>query len=269
MNKVTIRNENITALVDLDEGMNVLSINYNGIDVIELDEKRRDSGATYSVPLLFPTPNRTRDNFYIYNGKRVDTINHGYARKAPFELLDNNASSISAKAIFDSILLEEKIELIGKTIKWSFRIANNGFEEFPFSLALHPFFKKSVFRTLTCSNLLEVEAVDKLPTGKLLECNQYNDRLIDSIDEDTVYYSDNPIKATLKSDEVSLIINGSNEFKHLVIFTSPEKSFICVEPQTGSTDFVNLHNKGYVKEAALIALKSKECKELSILFDLE
>lgn len=269
MNTIILKNGNITALVDLDEGMNVLSISYKGIDVIELDETRRDSGATYAIPLLFPTPNRTRNNCYIYNGKRVDTVNHGYARKAAFTLIDFSESFVAAKAIFDNIEFEERIELSDSSISWSFRITNKGQEEFPFSLALHPFFRKSVFRTLSCSQLNEMEAVDKLPTGRLLECAQYEDRAISTIDEDTVYYSETPITATLEGQNIKMTINSSNEFKHLVIFTSPEKSFICVEPQTGSTDFVNLHNSGFKREAALLSLKYHESKELFIAFDFE
>ncbi len=269
MNIVTLKNQFITADVDLDEGMNVLSIKHKGIDAIELDEMRRDSGATYSIPLLFPTPNRTRDNYYIYNGKRVATVNHGYARKAPFALADKSDSFVLANALFDRISIEERIELVESSISWAFKITNNESDEFPFSLALHPFFKKDAFKVLSCSHIEEMEAIDKLPTGRLIECEQYDDRAIDEIYEDTVYYSDEPITATLKGDDLKLTIRGSEEFKHLVIFTAPEKSFICVEPQTGSTDFVNLYNKGFEKEAALLSLKPFQSKELFIAFDFE
>lgn len=276
MEKIRIEKGNVSAAIDMAEGMNAVSIEYQGKEVIECNETRRANGATYAVPVLFPTPNRTAGGCYSFRGENVDAIVHGYARHSAFSVIDRSCSSVTGFCDFEScsapysISMKLKIEAFENSLTWNFTIENRGEKEFPFSVALHPFFRKDIFEYLTLNADYEMEATsEKLPTGRLIKLNEqtgYNRRLISDINADTVYFSEHGAIAELDGDGFTLVISASPEFKHSVVYGYPGSSFICVEPQTGSTDFVNLHERGFEKAASLISLKKGESRNLFVDF---
>lgn len=276
MNEITIRKGAVEASIDFEDGMNVTSLKYRGIEVIECDEERRRKGATYAIPVLFPTPNRTAGGSYSFDGEKVSAVMHGYARHSAFSLISRTESTVSGFSDFKAMsepydiamCLEIKAE--DNSLTWIFSIENNGEKEFPFSLALHPFFRKDLFSTLTTNSAYEMEATEeKIPTGRMIRIgkdNGYDRYPVSAVDADTVYYSDRGCIAELDGKDFSLVVKGDDSFKHLVIYGNPGSSFICAEPQTGSTDFINLHEKGFRKEASLLSLKKGEKKRLTVDF---
>lgn len=276
MNIVEISYGDISAKIDMDEGMNVVSLKKNGIECLIYDDSRRKSGATYAIPILFPTPNRTKNNSYSYCKRDVKTVMHGYARHTSFVEISRDLNSVTGYSDFNgneycfhSISLTVRISIVDKTLHWDFHVENHDNIDFPFSIALHPFFDKRVFHSLSsdCKEAM-ITTDDLLPTGEvsILEESFISPRKIDEIDLDTVFLSDDTIESTLIGDDFSLSIKGSDEFNHVVIFSSPDRPFICVEPQTGSTDCVNLHNRGFERVANLLVLAPEESKDLSVDF---
>ena len=70
---------------------------------------------------------------------------------------------------------------------------------------------------------------------------------------DDVYFGMTPQKPTtidLRDIRLKLLLRGSADFTHLVVYT-PNADWFCVENQTCSTDAHNLHAKGLVKESHL------------------
>ena len=63
------------------------------------------------------------------------------------------------------------------------------------------------------------------------------------------------MKAHVDYTGCSMDIECSEAFNHAVVFTSPEKEFFCIEPQTCSTDAFNMAEKGFAKEAHLLTLE--------------
>ena len=276
MSEITIRKGNIEASVDFEEGMNVTSLKYKGIEVIECDEERKKRGATYAIPVLFPTPNRTAGGSYSFRGDSVSAVMHGYARHTAFAIRSQSESSVSGFSDFRGasypydISMDLEIKAEESSISWIFSIENKGEKEFPFSIALHPFFRKELFSTITTNSMYEMEATeDKIPTGRMIRVgneNGYDRKPVAEVNADTVYYSDNGCIAELDGDELSLVIKGDDSFRHLVIYSYPGSSFICAEPQTGSTDFINLSERGFEREASLLSLKKGERMRLAVDF---
>lgn len=269
MRKINIVNGDISAVVDMDEGMNVVSLIYKDVETVICDEERKKSGGTYAIPVLFPTPNRTSNNYYIFNGKKTETVMHGNARHSVFDVVENGKDFVLGRAFFGSIELCVRISISPDRIRWDFDVCNNGPETFPFSIALHPFFDKHVFKYL--SSDIEEEMVttpELIPTGKMIKLpSDYMDKKdIDSINLDTVFYSPRAVSSILYGPDFSMEIKGSDDFKHVVIYTNPEKEFVCVEPQTGSTDFVNLSQKGFEREANMLTVEPSGKKSLSVEF---
>lgn len=259
----------MSAIVDMDEGMNVVSLMYKDVETIICDNERRMNGGTYAIPILFPTPNRTNNNFYIFNGRKTETVMHGSARHTAFDVVENSQEHVLGKASFGQVQLLVGVSLDFDVIRWDFEVRNGSPEEFPFSIALHPFFSKDVFRYLSSDIEEEMVASEELiPTGNMIRlAPDYMDRKdVDTISLDTVFFSPRAITSTLYAKDFAMEIKGSEDFKHVVIYTNPEKDFLCVEPQTGSTDFVNLHQKGFEREANMLTVKPSGNKKLHVEF---
>lgn len=274
MSEIFISNGAVSARVDMLDGMNVVSLKYKEIEVVECDSAKKAAGRTYAIPILFPTPNRTRGDRYLFDGIEVQAVRHGFARKSAFEIIETSESSVTGKASYPKteafpydINLIVKISALENKLMWNFTIENNGDNPFPFGLALHPFFKKELFNSVS-SSLERAMLMDDnmLPTG-ITEIASYSEGVaLDGLDVDCVFLSDSSVVSSLKGDELELKISGSDEFNHVVIYTGSNFSFVCVEPQTCSTDFVNLHNSGYEKEANMLVLPGGEKRKLFVEF---
>jgi len=55
---ISIAKGDIRLVIDPEFGMTIHSLAYRGKELIHLDLDRRATGATYGIPILFPTPNR-------------------------------------------------------------------------------------------------------------------------------------------------------------------------------------------------------------------
>ena len=110
---------------------------------------------------------------------------------------------------------------------------------------------------------------EKIPTGECLETDFGKEKDVQSIDTDTVFFSDSAIRSVLSSPDYSIEIAGSDEFNHVVVYTSPERPFVCVEPQTCSTDAHNLYSKGYEKESGLIIVPDKASHSFSAVISFK
>ncbi len=272
MGLYSLSNGIVSVAVDASDGMNVISMKYKGQEVVECDLEKKRAGRTYAIPILFPTPNRTRNDCYLFDGLLVKTHRHGFARKSDFEVVCADSSSILGSCSYPrhegfpyDIDFSVRISLSDSTVKWDFCIVNRGERPFPFGLALHPYFRKDLFRAVSSSHekamLMDGEM---LPTGETVDSDYSTPVMIDDLDVDSVFLADESIESKLLGDDFSLSITASEEFNHVVIFTEKSSRTICVEPQTCSTDFVNLHNKGYKKEANMLVVSGKESRRLSI-----
>lgn len=267
--KMTIGNKLVRATVDLSDGFTLTELSYKGRELVLLDKERRKQGATYAIPILFPTPNRVENLSYCFEGRRIDAVMHGFLRHEGFTLLERTETSIKAFVPFDgsnplfpykgrfTVLLEAEKE----GLCWTFSIENQDEDAFSYSLALHPFFKKDGLRRIfvdVTDEMLNTE--EKIPTGELRSTGAI-DLEVDKVDMDTVFMAAPTFKAELEYEDFRMLLSASEDFRHVVVYSSPDKDFICIEPQTGSTDAHNLHAKGFVRQASLIILPAGKKKE--------
>ena len=285
-NTIKIFNENIVALIDLNDGLNVNSIKKDDIELIYYDEQRYRNGNTYGVPILYPSPNRVYNNHFYLNDEKIKMNIHGFLLHHTFELIEHKNNYLKAKVdiikenyayelfpIESSIIV--KIEIIDNSITWEFQITNNDNKDLQFGLALHPFFNKQFTSLKTNIDKIMEMDLEKYPTGNLIniEETKFNFRddieLINNVDVDHVFFKNGKIISELIEKKVNIKITSSKEFNHQVIYTKQGSSFICIEPQTSSTDCHNLYNKGFKKESNLITIKSNDTFNGYIRFKLE
>jgi len=171
-------------------------------------------------------------------------------------------------------------------LKVSYRLENESNEEMPFGLGFHPYFTKlsgetNTKLTVPCDYFYEVrsdadpEFFNKtanglgmtgnvMPTGNLIEAKGTSSDIltpksVGNLDLDTVYTSvqHNP-KAMIDYSDIglTLTLDASEEFTHYVVYTPQGKSFFCIEPQTCSTDAINLFAAGIEHVNLLICPKN-------------
>ena len=260
---ITIESKDLRLAADPDDGMTVCSLQYKGMEMIEADEERKKAGATYGIPMLFPTPNRVKGERYEFNGRTVKGVMHGNLRHSAFHDVEVSGSRVDAVLPFSR--LGEFFPYEGKfilsliveddSVLWDISVVNDGDEPFSFGFALHPFFRKREGMRFSSTLEYEMEAdEDKIPTGRYAVTDFGEEKDVSSISTDTVFFADSPVKSILSSAGCRLTITGSDDFDHVVVYTAPDKSFICVEPQTCSTDAHNLYSRGFERESGLITV---------------
>lgn len=279
----------MTAYVSLKEGMTIFQLEYKGRVVVAYNEERHEKGMTHGIPLLYPTPNRSRDNRFHFEGNDYEANAHGFLRQVEFQLvedyIDDNCAYITGKYSLDSCKKEYDnypfesifyvtIELSNSGLCIRYKVKNQSSKTMPYGLGFHPFFtnermdaKVKVF----AHDLMEM-GEDKIPSGRL---KSVKDTVYDlgelqevkHLSLDHVYTTmDSEIDSIIEYEDMRIQLTSSSEFGHMVVFT-PEKPFFCIENQTCSTDAINLYTNGYKKASGLIVLEAEEEIEGYINYD--
>jgi len=240
------------------------------------------------TPVLFPTPNRVRDGVMEFEGRRFQfpansgpNFIHGLVRRRPFHAAEPVAAASEASASawiewdatqpdFALFPLEHRLTLTFTLTRGGLAIAymveNQGKGRLPFGFGLHPWFRvpgarEAVFVKVPAAQ--RMEAVEKLPTGKLLQVQKTGFDLrrttpLAGLDLDDVYFGLTPAAAPgfeWRDRGVRVSLGASRQFTHVVVFTPPERPTFCIENQTSSTDAHNLHARGLAREAHLIIVE--------------
>jgi len=184
------------------------------------------------------------------------------------------------RLIFNFILTKKGLDI-------EYILENLSGEEMPYGLGYHPYFTKlsgdkGTKITVPCRYHYEIRTdADKeflnkipggfamvnniLPSGNLIGAkgtgfDLFPPKSLCALDLDAVYTNlDKNPTATIDYTDIGLklSINGSEEFKHYVVYTPPGKEFFCIEPQTCSTDAINLYARG-VEHVGLLTCKPNE-----------
>lgn len=281
---IKLENEYLQAWVDSSEGMNVFKLVYKDWTVIDTDEVRKEKGATYGMPILYPTPGRTRELKLLFGDKEYEAVVHGLVRKHPFVI--DNCSKERVVGYLDWTQEEEKfhffpfdhrltitIELKMESLVYSYCVDNTGNEQMAFGFALHPFFKNengdAMVRT-TAQYAMETD--DKLiPSGKLLSVLEYPEYNLSKPSKavdlrlDTVFYKTEPCMAVIDYPEYSMTMETTEDFNHVVFFTPKDYPYFCIEPQTSSADTFYLYKHGFKEESGLQLVDQGESKRGSVV----
>jgi len=159
-------------------------------------------------------------------------------------------------------------------LKIEYLLENLSDEEMPYGIAFHPYFNKLSGDHYTkikvpceyhyeLKNDVDPEFFNKvpdgfgmtgnvLPTGNLLKASDtefdiLSLKSVGNLNLDTVYtnLNNNPVSEIDYQDkDFKMEISCSEEFKHYVVYTPQDKPFFCIEPQTCSTDAINLYSQG-------------------------
>ena len=71
-----LQNESMEVFVNPEDGMNIYQMDWEGRQMIAWEEERYQRKATYGVPVLYPTPNRSEELKIQAFGRQYDARMH-------------------------------------------------------------------------------------------------------------------------------------------------------------------------------------------------
>ena len=262
----------MTVDVAPDDGMNICGIRYAGHTIVTVDPKRRASGGTWGMPVLYPTPNRISAGAAHFNGETLPMIwqgkpllMHGAARYMSFRVEQAEAQENCAviRGFVDFVpgsdaytyfpfhsRLTLEVRVYETRLEVTHTVENLDQKPLAFGLAYHPFFLKigdTRFRTGARSYYITDE--NKLPSGELAPAEGIYDLSkpvsTEQVHLDHVYTQlpegENSADIYYPDIHLHLALKATPDFSHLVVFTPAGMPYFCLENQTCSTDCHNLY----------------------------
>lgn len=283
-----LQNESMEVFINPGDGMNIYQIDWDGRRMIAWEEERYQRRATYGVPILYPTPNRTENLKLKASGKQYDARMHGLVKNLPFEV--SKAECSGREAYVTGVLkwderqpdyamfpfpstLTVTVTVLPAEVVWSYQVENEGDGPLSYGIAIHPYFNKrdqSVKLSVPAASVMEMTE-EKIPTGRLIPVGETVPDLrspaaVDGLSLDHVFTEcEEGENAKIYYEDCTVSLEATEEFGHIVVFT-PQAPFFCIENQSCSTDCFNLYAKGFERESGLLTVEAGGRKSGEIRF---
>lgn len=253
MNIVTIQKGMWKAEIIPDFGMNLISLKYGEKEIMRRPqdmEALEKSPRLHGIPILIPA-NRTANGTFTFEGKtHTFPINeplrnnnvHGLMSTAPFTVLSQTEDEITAQYQnrgdrypypFDMTV---NVKLTENGLEH--KLTLHALEKMPYTFAYHATFAEPKQFSVPIGRLY-VRNERLLPTGEMVAIDDLGETF------DSFFES---VGNTAKLDE--FLFTVSENFDSWVLFNSDGKSgFLCVEPQCGMVNGLNIPGGHRVLEA--------------------
>jgi aldose 1-epimerase len=283
----------IEAAIIPEAGSNCFSLKSGGTELLRQPPKLADlPGFGYGNPVLYPTPNRIRKGTFTWKGEtfrfndpgKEGNFIHGLVGRERWALAGQPKATVECAEARTVLAVEPGGAVHRKfpfrhEVSLTFRLERDGLRiafkvenreesrELPFGFAFHPYFnylgpREEMLFSVPAEMHMEATP-DLLPTGRLepLDGTRFDLRkpaVPALVGLDDVYWGlqqGKPAWFASKSAGIKVLLEGSAEFTHMVVYTPKGAPFFCMENQTCSTDAHNLHAKGLEKEAHLLVVR--------------
>ena len=268
-------------------GFNLYHWTYEGKEIFMKPADITVFGTKYGNPILFPTPNRVRNAAFTWQGreyvmtKRGEKVPiHGLVKDEPFTVTRLDAGEDCAVCEAEIAIapggdlyegypfactLKVTYTLDAAGVHMDVTVSNDGDALMPFGFAVHPYFSKRgdanrCFIRVPVKRYYETDE-DLIPSGRILPAGEgttiWDDfHSVESLYLDTVFRGlTSDMESQILYDDVMVHIRASDCFRNAVVFTPHNRNGFCIEPQTCSTNFLNLHADGLIDESGLMALE--------------
>lgn len=243
------------------------------------------------APVLFPIVGKLKDNFFIYNSKKYELPQHGFARDVEFDLVEKSETSVTFQLRSNSetkikfpfeFVFEIKYTLEQNKLYTEYKITNPSNETIYASVGAHPGFncpllpnesfedyylefEKDVFSITKLNNGLRTDAASKL------ELN--NKKLFlkkELFENDALVFEKKQINSIslCSSQSNHKIILRCNDWPYFGIWTKKGSTqFICLEPWYGIADSETTANELLKKDGIIQIAPGKDFKaQFSLIF---
>lgn len=245
----------------------------------------------YSSPILFPIVGKLVDNKYRAEGREFTLPQHGFARTSDFWVVDASSdlitfaleSNAATLAVYPyRFRLELSYKLIGKEVKFIWKVTNVDDKEIYFSIGAHPAITCPIaYRENFTDCYLKFNRAEKSSRIPLTTAGSLSHERIPTIDGTELdlnyelFKGDALVFDNLKSDEISVCSRKSSksltirakDFPYWGIWTPAQGGapFICIEPWHGHADYCDFTGELKDKEG-IIKLPVGETFETEISF---
>ncbi|MBQ9009610.1 MAG: aldose 1-epimerase [Clostridia bacterium] len=268
-------------------GFNVYYWHYLDQEVLMKPVDIRQVGTKYGIPILFPTPNRMEEGTFEWKGKqyRMDKRGervkiHGIVKDEPWMVTRLEAGEDEALceaciriAALDDLYqafpfpctLTVRYTLTAAGLHMDMKVRNDGIEEMPFGFAVHPYFSKQgdagqVYLNVPVRRVYEADEA-LLPSGEIVEMDSSKrpdgeGHTVESLYLDNVFRGmTEDLESTVTWKSFRLHLRASDCYRNVVVFTPHNRPGFCIEPQTCSTNSINLYARGRIDESGLLILQ--------------
>ncbi len=285
--------KNISMKVVPQGGSNLFSINAGGHELVRpTDDLNRLKQSMSGIPVMYPTPNRVRNQTYTFMentytmtfpGDPIRNRLHGLVRdhdawQYSQPTVSKNGISFKTWYVFDESnprftgypfknTLTLTYTLSADRIRIAYEVENQDTKPLGFGFGLHPYWNliggKEVMR-IQADIPDRMLGENKLPSGELApvagtEYSLLEPALLSELNLDDVYYGATPrstVRIIYDTIGLELAQKASADFTHVVVYTP--RDAVCVENQTCSTDTHNLYDKGFRDESHLQIVEPSE-----------
>lgn len=278
--------------VDTNAGMTITSLKIKEQEMIWFSHERYLKGATYGIPILYPTPNSIANGVCHFNGESFKGVTHGVAKNRAFQdvgyTVEEDHVAIWGDLIFDSgkeyfstfpykSKLRVTIILRDRSVEWKYQVSNIDIKPLGFGIAIHPFFYNKEGCTIGCNaNSVMHGNQRKIPDGTYFKVEDTyfdirKEKEIHDFKLTTVYYNtEGSTTMSLKyRNGTNIYLSADDNCTHGVFYVPENEEFICLEPQTCSVDSHNLYNSGFKKESNLIVVDAGDTYAGYFKMDIE
>lgn len=297
---IVLSRGSLEAWIVPSHGSNLARLTVEGKAVIDFDPALLARHDYTGTPVLYPTPNRVRDGVFRWRSRDYRQVKggtligeHGLAHGEPWNAgepvveadgvrLETWLDFQPGAAVFEAFPFPHRLGLEfrlgdhGVTVTYTLR--NRGEADLPFGFGLHPYFQKlageeGTFVCLPADSLMEATS-DLLPTGRLVpvggtRCDLRRPVAVGSLDLDHVFTgirAGEHARIEYRALGLTVRLQASADFSHLVLYTPRGEGFFCLENQTCSTDAHNLFDRGFVRESGLKTVPPGEVRRGSVTY---
>jgi len=229
----------------------VIGFSVAGRELFYLDRRTFDDPAANvrgGVPVLFPSPGKLAGDAWAWGGAHGAMKQHGFARNLPWDVAATGADDGAWAALALSATEVTRAQypwdfhatftyrLRGRTLAVEMRVENRGDAPMPFGAGFHPYFAvpdadKAAARIPTrATRAFDNKAKREIAFGGL-------DLTAEEVD---VHLHDHgSTRASLSVGDTDIVLEGSPELTHWVVWTLRGRDFVCLEPWTCPGDALN------------------------------
>ena len=258
-----------TATLAPARGGMLIGLTIGGRALLYLDRATFDDPSANvrgGIPVLFPSPGKLTGDAWSHGGAHGAMKQHGFARNLPWTVEETGTDdgawarlSLRADEVtrapypwdFRAIFT---YRLRGSALGIEMRVENAGEGSMPFGVGFHPYFAVPDAEKRTV----------KIPTQATRAYDNKNKREVPfsgfdltEAEVDIHLHDHGAAEASLSVGDTEIVLSGSPELTHWVVWTLRGRDFVCLEPWSCPGDALNTGDR-------LITLGPGEARSLSL-----
>ncbi len=247
-------------------GGNIIKLTHKGKDILiplSNEEELKVNPYIHGAPIIMPA-NRTYKGEFTFEGKkyhlpinepRTESNLHGLVLFEEFEVIKSSLDSVTLR-LFDNearsypFPFEMTIiySLSERGFSSEYIIRNIGEKNMPITFCPHTTFSAPEIFSVPITLCQESNSVD-LPTGRYIPLNEQEEKYVSGSPSQSIFISGYYLSKGQTAEVGDYIYEVSDNFDHWVLYNgSDDSGFICIEPQAGAVNGLNIDDGHLIVE---------------------